>query len=122
MEKMTKRNAFETVIEMATAAGRNDIVEFAQHEIELLDKRAAKAKATKAAKAQEPDAMTETIAAALTDEFQTAADIVVAIGDENITPAKATFRLNALVEAGIAVKEDIKVEGSKSKRKGFKRA
>lgn len=122
MEKTTKRDAFKAVIEMATAAGRNDIVEFAQHEIELLDKRAAKAKATKAAKAQEPDAMTETIAAALTDEFQTAADIAITIGDENITVSKIVYRLNALVEAGIAVKEDIKVEGSKSKRKGFKRA
>lgn len=99
-----------------------DAKAFATHEIDLLDRRAAKAKETKAAKAAEPDEFAETILATLTDEFQTAGDIVAAIGNEDLSVSKAVYRLNALVEDGRAVKEDIKIEGVKGTRKGFKRA
>lgn len=37
MKKMTKKEMFGEVIALATENGRNDIVEFAQHEIELLN-------------------------------------------------------------------------------------
>lgn len=99
-----------------------DAKAFATHEIDLLDRRAAKAKETKAAKAAEPDEFEDAILEALTDEFKTAGDIVAAIGNEDLSVSKAVYRLNALVEDGRAVKEDIKIEGVKGTRKGFKRA
>jgi len=37
MKKMTKKEMFGEVIALATENGRDDIVEFAQHEIELLN-------------------------------------------------------------------------------------
>lgn len=39
-KKITKKEMFGEVIKVANELGRNDIVEFANHEIELLDKKA----------------------------------------------------------------------------------
>lgn len=120
----TKTQFFTAIATGTLADGmtKDDVVAFANHELELLANRANKAKEARAAKAKAPDEMMETLYNALTDEFQTTGDIVVAIGDEAITASKATYRLNALVDLGRAVKEDIKVEGSKRTRKGYRRA
>lgn len=39
-KKITKKEMFKMVVELATKNGRNDIVEFANHEIELLENKA----------------------------------------------------------------------------------
>lgn len=49
--KITKRNYFEMVIALAQKEGRNDLVQFAQHEIELLDNKKANKTATATQKA-----------------------------------------------------------------------
>ena len=54
-KKITKKMMFEEVIAMAEAAGRADIVEFAEKEIVALDKKAAKAKEAAAKKRAEAD-------------------------------------------------------------------
>lgn len=131
MEKISKRQYFTAIVtgNREVTIGEETVVitdemfkAFAAHEIELLDNRAAKAKETKAKKAAEPDLISDAVEAALTDEFQTAADIVAAIANPDITAAKAVYRLNALAEAGVAIKEDIKIEGQRNTRKGYKRA
>ena len=38
-KKITKRDNFNEIIKIATEIGRTDLVEFAKHEIELLDKK-----------------------------------------------------------------------------------
>lgn len=38
-KKLTKKDYFKEIIEIATECGRNDIVDFANHEIELLTKK-----------------------------------------------------------------------------------
>lgn len=53
VKKITKRDNFEEVIKIATELGRTDLVEFAQHEIELLDKKANSKVATKTQKENE---------------------------------------------------------------------
>ena len=53
VKKVTKRDNFEEVIKIATELGRTDLVEFAQHEIELLDKKANSKVATKTQKENE---------------------------------------------------------------------
>ena len=51
MEKRaTKRDMFNDVIAIATELGRTDLVEFANHEIELLNKRAERNTLTKTQK------------------------------------------------------------------------
>ena len=46
--KITKKDNFNAIIEIATELGRQDLVDFCKHEIELLDKK--KSKETKSQK------------------------------------------------------------------------
>ena len=46
-KKMTKKEMFGEVITLATENGRQDIVDFANHEIELLNKKSGKSSQTK---------------------------------------------------------------------------
>ena len=41
-KKITKKDNFNAIIEIATELGRQDLVDFCKHEIELLDKKKSK--------------------------------------------------------------------------------
>lgn len=130
MEKITKRNVYEALINYATEGVMEftdkegalieitpeDIKAFAENEISLLDKKAAKAKENAAKKKDEGDELYEAVRNALTDEFATIADITATIEGEDVTVSKTTYRLNKLVAAGIAEKTDIKVGGEDGKK------
>lgn len=91
----------------------NDVIAFCEHEIELLDKKTAKAKERAAAKRAEGDELTEQIYDVLSDdEFMTIPEIVKALGDEDVSAQKASYRLRSLVEANRAEKTEITVAGS----------
>lgn len=127
-DKATKRQMFEALINFANGGAMeyadektDSIMEitdealraFAQHEIDLLDKKAAKAKES-AAKRKKEDPLYEVVKDTLTDEFKTIADVtedIVAAGYKDVTVAKVTYRLNKLVEAGEAEKTPVKVGG-----------
>ena len=115
--KITKRDNFTAIIEVLNGAGRSDLADVIAHEIELLDNKAAKAKATAAKKKVEGDALRDAVQAVLTDELATIADITAKVEGEDVTTAKVQFRLNALVNAGIAVKEQVIVGEGETKRK-----
>lgn len=135
MDKLTKRNVFEALINYATEGAMEfekdgamievtpeGIKAFAENEIALLDKKAAKAKERGAKKKEERDELCDAVLAVLTDEYATIADVAEAIEGEDVTASKVTYRLNKLVAAGLAEKADIKV-GDEKKRtvKGYKR-
>ena len=109
--KVTKAQMFAEVIAMAEAQGRQDIVDFAQHEVELLEKRKtsdSKAKAKKAAEVAElSDKIVEVLAQA--DKPIAALEIATAVG---ISTQKAAPILKTMVESGRVVKTE-------EKRKGF---
>lgn len=110
--KITKRERFEELKTVAAAAGREDLVEFLDEQIAMLDRRLEKAKEYKAKKNAVSDELKTKIAAALTNSF-TPADVItelVAGGDEEVTKAKVTARLGQLVRAGEAEKITIKVD------------
>ena len=129
MEKITKRQmytaminyangedfAFETEDGMVTVTA-DEIVAFAENEIALLDKKAAKAKETAAKKKTESDALMDAVAAALGEDFEPIADIAARIEGDDVTVSKVTYRLNKLVENGVAEKQAIKVPGSDGKK------
>lgn len=115
--KITKRDNFTAIIEVLNDAGRSDLADVIAHEIELLDNKAAKAKATAAKKKVDGDALRDAVQAVLTDELATIADVTAKVEGEDVTTAKVQFRLNALVNAGIARKEQITVGDGESKRK-----
>ena len=115
--KITKKDNFTAIVEVLEAAGRTDLADVIRHEIELLDSKAAKAKATAAKKKVEGDALRDAVQAVLTDEFQTIADITAQIEGDEISTSKVQYRLNALVANGLAVKEQVTVGEGESRRK-----
>ena len=52
-KKMTKKEMFGAIIELANEKGRTDIVDFANHEIELLERKASRSTQTKTQKENE---------------------------------------------------------------------
>lgn len=130
--KITKRDRYTALIAILKSAEvvDTDLVEFCENEIALLDKKAAKAKETAAAKKTEVDPLTEAIKGALAtladDVYVTTPEVtaMVSVGDEDITNAKVSYRLSQLVKAGDAESTDVKVpatEGSKTRTiKGYR--
>lgn len=99
-----------------------DVIAYCDTTIEQLEKKAAKAKEKAAEKKDKGDELRETVLAVLTDELQTRDQIFAQIEDEDgeLTVAKIGARLTQLVNAGLAVKEDVKVD--KRTVKGYKLA
>lgn len=110
----TKRQNFEEIVKVLTNSEREDLAEVIRHEIELLDKRAEKAKIA-AAKKKENDPLIEIVYAALTNGLSTITEITERINDPEVTKSKVQTRLNKLVLADRAHKEQIKSEGKSHK-------
>lgn len=110
--KMTKAMWFEAikaVVEASEAEQKAEMVEFIDAQVELLAKKAEKAKERAATKKVEGDELREVVRTVLTEEFQPIDEIVAQIDGEDITKAKVTARLTQLVKAELAEKEQIKV-------------
>ena len=119
-KKVTKREQFVKIVAILTEAGEAELAKVIEHEIELLDKKAAKAKERSAKKNAGNDELAERVYEALTDEFQTIAQIAEAVGEAT---AKVQYRLTSLVKNEWATKEQIKVadgEGKTRKVMGYK--
>jgi len=109
-KKVTKRDNFNAIIDVLVEAGHDNLADVMRHEIELLDNKAAKAKAKAAEKKVAGDELTDAVAAALTDELCSIADITEkVVFDGEISTAKVQYRLNQLVKNGKARKEQVKV-------------
>lgn len=91
------------------------VAQFCVDELELLDKKVAKAKERVAAKKAEADELTELIKSLLTDEWQTTTEIAAQIEDEDVSQSKITARMTKLINAGIAIKEQVSVVGANGK-------
>lgn len=113
MEKITKREMFMAIKEtFETGSCKFDadtVKAFCDKEIASLDAKAAKAKERAAAKKAEADVLMGQVEDALTDEYQTIADIAAAVAEVNpdATTSKITYRLTKLVEAEVAEKSQV---------------
>ena len=131
MEKITKREMFEAIKGLAESGALHmvdfnenitdeAVAEFCANEIDLLDKKAAKAKERAAAKAAEGDILTARVRAALTtDEFKSIADVTAMVAEEepDVTAAKVSYRLSSLVKAGEAEKSEITIPATETSKK-----
>ena len=138
MEKttVTARARFEEIIDLAQLAAENGfegfegMVAFAQKEIGKLDKKAAKAKETAAAKKAEGDVLTQVVLDCLTDEVEAIAVITERVaaqeGCEDVTVGKVQYRLGALAREGKAVKGEAVIPATETSKKrtvsGYSRA
>lgn len=111
-KKVTKKDMFAEIITLARENGRVDIEEFCEVQIEQLNRKAEKAKERKAEKAAKGDALKDAIAAVLTEDLQTAADITEKVmgATEDVSRAKVVARLTKLVKEGVAGKMQVKVD------------
>lgn len=101
---------FVTTIDDTEVTGA-DIQEFVEKSLAQLADKATKAKEKAAEKRAESDELRAAVKAVLTEEYQTLADITAQIEGEDLTPAKVTARLTALIKAGEANKKETKVNG-----------
>lgn len=111
-EKMTKTKWFEEIKEVVVMAAecehQEEMIEFINKQIELLEAKAEKAKERAAKTKAEGDALRDAVEALLTGEFQSADEITAQLEGEDITKAKVVARLTQLVRAEIADKEQMK--------------
>lgn len=137
MNKITKREMFEAIKGLAESGALHmfdynaeisdeAVAEFCANEIDLLDKKAVKAKERAAAKRAEGDELTEAVRQAMSaDEFEPIAEIAARIQGDDVSVAKVTYRLGQLVKSGEAEKTELTIpggEGQKSRKVvGYKR-
>ena len=74
MEKRTQRDYFNDIITLATENGRDDLVEFAEGRIALLDKKSANKKPSKTA--EENKVLADIIAEVIPEEGATVSEIM----------------------------------------------
>lgn len=130
MEKITKREMFEALKGLADSGALHmqdfneaisdaAVSDFCANEIDLLDKKAAKAKERAATRKAEGDELMEAVAEALSEDFESIAAIAARIQGDDVTVAKVQYRLRKLAESGRAEKSEITIpgsEGSKSRK------
>ena len=115
-KKMTKRDCNVIIKDIVLASDcedKDDLIKFLDNEIEILDRKAEKAKERAAQKRAEGDELRALVQSKLTNDYQTIKEICSTIEDEEITKAKVVARLTQLVKEGIAEKEDVKTEDNK---------
>ena len=96
-DKLTDRKIYTAIAEGTLEDLDVDaITAWAEKKIAQLDHKAAKAKETAAKKKAEGDALTDAVKAALSDEFESIADIAARIEGEDVTVSKVSYRLNSL--------------------------
>lgn len=118
-KKITKRDNYEelsTIVAESNSEIKEELLAFIEKEIASIDAKAEKAKAKAAEKKANGDELRDIVQSLLTDELQTADAILVQIDGEDLTIAKIRARLTQLVNAGIAVKEDIKNSENKTQK------
>ena len=110
--KVTKKDYFvqlKDIVETSDLENKEELLTFLNKQVELLESKAENAK-----KKAEGDKRRDKIASLLTNEVQTADDILTQIEDEeDITKAKVVARLSQLVKVGIAEKEQVKIDSYK---------
>lgn len=129
MSKLTKKNIYDALINFANSGAMEctigeekhtitseELLNFATNEKAQLEKKNVAARKRAADKAA-ADELLNAVASVLTDEFQTIAEVTDCIDGADVTTAKIQYRLNSLVKAGEAEKQEMKVAGADGKKR-----
>lgn len=129
MSKLTKKNIYDALINFANSGAMEctigeekhtitseELLNFATNEKAQLEKKNVAARKRAADKAA-ADELLNAVASVLTDEFQTIAEVTDCIEGADVTTAKIQYRLNSLVKAGEAEKQEMKVAGADGKKR-----
>lgn len=129
MSKLTKKNIYDALINFANSGAMEctigeekhtitseELFNFATNEKAQLEKKNVAARKRAANKAA-ADELLNAVASVLTDKFQTIAEVTDCIDGADVTTAKIQYRLNSLVKAGEAEKQEMKVTGADGKKR-----
>lgn len=116
MIKYLKRGQEVEVSNLYNESFYNEMIGMCNKEIEAIDKKNEKSKEA-AKRRSESDALLSVVRSVLTDEYQTIADVSAQIEGEDVSVAKITYRLTALVREGVAEKASVEVETPEGKKR-----
>lgn len=103
------------------------ILDFCDRKVAAIDRKKEKAAEKAAEKKEKVDELREVILSLMTGDYQTIADILERLDDEEVTASKVSHRLGVLVREGIVEKTLVSApaieEGGKPRRvQGYKLA
>lgn len=120
--RLSRRNILDAIVNLATTGDLyfvsngieydlpvEALLEFAEHEIELLDIKNDRAKERLKEKRVEGEELAAAVYDALTDEFLTVAEITPMVNYPDVTPQKVIYRLSQLYKAGYIEKSSITI-------------
>lgn len=102
---------FEDITVGDVTVTADDIKDFVETSLTQLENRAAKAAERAAQRKTEGDAVRAAIKDVIGEDPMTIAEIIEAVGDPDLTPAKAIARLTQLCKLGEIFKADTKKDG-----------
>lgn len=127
-KKFTNKDMFITIKALLTGDDVDDaapadaeLIEWCDKQIEILDRKADKAREKAAEKKVAGDELQERIYSVLVDAGRemTADSILEALDTEGLTKQKIIARLSNLVKAGKVVKDEVRVGEAKSRRMAY---
>lgn len=115
MEKKTKKDMYVTIAQICSE--QQDIVDFCNHEIELLEKKNKRSGGTRTMtpNQKENEEIKEQVRKVLKEEAQSINELLVAI-DKDLTNQRMSAIMKQLVDSGEVIKEKI------GKLTGYKKA
>lgn len=115
-KKLTKKDYYgmlKDIVLTSDVDNKEELEAFIDRQIEIIDNKAEKAKERAAEKKAEGDELRAAIKSVLTEDYQSADDILAQLEGEDLSKAKIIARLTQLVNNGDAEKAQAKTEDGK---------
>lgn len=115
-KKLTKKDYYgmlKNIILTSDVDNKEELEAFIDRQVEIINNKAEKAKERAAEKKAEGDELRAAIKSVLTEDYQSADDILVQLEGEDLSKAKIIARLTQLVNNGDAEKAQAKTEDGK---------
>lgn len=115
-KKLTKKDYYgmlKDIILTSDVDNKEELEAFIDRQVEIIDNKAEKAKERAAEKKAEGDELRTAIKSVLTEDYQSADDILAQLEGEDLSKAKIIARLTQLVNNGDAEKAQAKTENGK---------
>ena len=115
-KKLTKKDYYRMLKDIVLTSdvdNKEELEAFIDRQIEIIDNKAEKAKERAAEKKAEGDELRAAIKSVLTEDYQSADDILAQLEGEDLSKAKIIARLTQLVNNGDAEKAQAKAEDGK---------
>ena len=115
-KKLTKKDYYGMLKEIVLTSdvdNKEELEAFIDKQVEIIDNKAEKAKERAAEKKAEGDELRAAIKSVLTEDYQSADDILAQLEGEDLSKAKIIARLTQLVNNGDAEKAQAKTEDGK---------